>query len=550
MKLKKFVAVGMACLMSLSMVACGSTGSTTGTTSKAAQSTTASSNAAASSVAATAKGVKSANTDPANTKTSDETLRIALASEPSTLWPSGAGKTENEAQIVSSALMDTLVSKDYKTGKVIPNLATKWEWVDGTHCKFTLRDDVTMSDGKKLVANDVVYDVNKIWIGLNASNDTGRYLKGATADDDHTVTIEFNVNAPDLLEMLTWTNFSIVSEADVNAAGGVTQAQKAPNIGSGKYKFKEWKAGQSITLERNDNYWNKDYKGYYKTIVFTFTNDAAARGMAVQSGDADVAYDMPVSQAGTYATNDTVQTVIYDFGQVAHLWYNMTDKHTTSNQKVRQAIDLALDYDALAAGYGKPALGYFTQDSKYYNATDTSAERATNVEKAKSLLKEAGYAGGLEITTVGMQDSAPIYTVMQENLRAVGITLKINTVDTAQFVQDAFGGNYDIIMVGEYTAARYPTLFCFLDQKTIASGFVIGGPKKTTPEISSAIAAIIQERDETKAKQEIGALEKTLKASTIVTNLYPEMKASILNKDLKGFTTRERGFIDPTNFYK
>ena len=67
--------------------------------------------------------VKGANEDPANTQQSDETLRIALASEPSTLWPAGSGKTENEAQIISGCLMDTLVSIDRTTGEVLGSSA-------------------------------------------------------------------------------------------------------------------------------------------------------------------------------------------------------------------------------------------------------------------------------------------------------------------------------------------------------------------------------------------------------------------------------------------
>jgi MarR-like DNA-binding transcriptional regulator SgrR of sgrS sRNA len=60
-----------------------------------------------------------------------------------------------EIVIISAALQDTLVKVDRATGEqLLPNLATDWEWVDGTHCRFTLRDDVTMSDGTPLVAED------------------------------------------------------------------------------------------------------------------------------------------------------------------------------------------------------------------------------------------------------------------------------------------------------------------------------------------------------------------------------------------------------------
>lgn len=497
--------------------------------------------------------VKGANEDPANTQQSDETLRIALASEPSTLWPAGSGKTENEAQIISGCLMDTLVSIDRTTGEVLPNLATEWEWIDETHCRFTLRDDVIMSDGTPLVAEDVAYDVNEIWIGVNSSNDTGRFLAGAVAEDEHTVTIEFSVVAPEIVNMLSWTNFGIVSQEEIEAAGGIEEASRTPNIGSGKYKFVEWNSGQSITITRNDEYWNPDYTGYFKDITFTFTNDAAAREMAVESGDVDIAYDMPVVQAATFAESENVQTIAYSFGQVAYLWYNMTEGHVTSDARVRKAIDLALDFDSIAqvgtGGFGEAASGYFTEDSPYYNETYTAEERAVDVESAKALLAEAGYEDGLELTAVGMQDTSPIYTVIQENLRAIGVDLTINIVDTAQFVSDAGGGNYDLIMVGECTDARYPTLFCFLDQETIDT-FIIGGPKTTTPEIDAAITEIIANSDTEEAKTQVAELEQVLKEESIVSYLYTEMKSAVIANGLSGYTTRERGYIDPTTFYK
>ena len=85
---------------------------------------------------------------------------------------------------------------------------------------------------------------------------------------------------------------------------------------------------------------------------------------------------------------------------------------------------------------------------------------------------------------------------------------------------------------------------CFMQQATIDSGFVIGGPKVTTPEIDAAITQLIEETDTAKAKEEAGALEKTMKEQCMVSNLYPEMKASILAKNLKGYTTRERLVYD------
>ncbi len=267
MKAKKVMAMAMASAMILSLTACGG-GNSSDDAAKGGETQ--------SEEKATVNVVEP-NKDAANTEKTDETLTVGLASEPSSLYGASVGKTENEEQIIGNAMLDSLVKFNYSTNEIEPSLATEWEWVDDTHLKFKLRDDVTMSDGTPLVADDVVYTCNKIWIEKNQTNDTGKYLVGATAEDEHTVVIEFNTVAPDFLKMMSWTNFGIVSEDEVNAAGGLEQISTNPLAGSGPYKFKEWKNGQSVTLERNENYWDKDYAGYYKEIVFTFTSDAAAR---------------------------------------------------------------------------------------------------------------------------------------------------------------------------------------------------------------------------------------------------------------------------------
>lgn len=495
--------------------------------------------------------VSGANEDPVNTEKTEETLHIAMASEPSALWPAAAGKVEAEAEMISAALMDTLVKVDSTSGEVEPNLATEWNWVDSTHCQFTLRDDVTMSDGTPLTAEDVVYDVNDIWIANNAANDTGMYLAGAVADDEHTVTIEFNTEAPDMLAMLSWENFGIVSEAEIEAAGGLEAASRNPVVGCGKYKLVEWVNGQSITITRNEDYWNPDYAGYYKNIVFTFTNDAAARAMAVQSGDVDVAYDIPVLQAAGYAESDDVKTVLYE-NEVNSLWYNMTDGHATADLNVRQAIDLALDFDAIAqaatAGYGKAAQGYFLENSPYYTETYTAEERAVDVEKAKSLLEEAGYGDGLDLTAIALATQSTEFTVIQECLRAVGINLTVNTLDSAGYVEDGASGNYDMIIICDYTESRFPTAFCFLNRETIES-FVIGGTKTTTDEIDAKIDEYIKAEDTDTAKAAAQEIEQLMKADTMASYLYVSKVSSVINKDLKGYSLNSHKWMDVTSFY-
>ena len=552
MNVKKLVSLLLVLVMVLALAACGG-GSTSTSTPAGDSGSSSGSSDSGNSGSSAPSGTKGANEDAANTAVAEETLVVGLASEPSTLWGAPDGKVENESQIINSALMDRLVNMDRKTGDVIPMLASSWEWIDTTHCKFTLRDDVTMSDGTPLVADDVVYSVG-IWREYSGNNDTGMYIDGAEKNDDHTVTLAFNTVAPDLLAMLSWSNFGITSEDEVNAAGGLEKVGRNPVIGSGKYKFVEWVSGQSITLERNDNYWDKDWKGYFKTIKFTFTNDGAAREMAVESGDADIANDLPVAQAATYVSKDNIQTIVYPFGQVMHLWYNMGEKAgATKDIRVRRAIEKALNLDAMAAvgsaGFGEVALGYFPTDSKYYNAVYTPEELAVDLEGAKALLEEAGYGDGLELKILGTQEAVPLYTVIKENLRQIGITVNIDTPDVPQFVMAANAGDYDLIQVGDNCDVRYPSVMMSLRWANINT-FTIGGTKYTTEELENSIYAAIEEPDEAKAKEMFRGVEEYIKENCMLTNICPELHAAVIAKDLKGFTTIERGYIDVTNFYR
>ena len=494
-----------------------------------------------------------ANEDPANTEKTDETITIALASEPTTLAPSLSGTAANEAQIVSSTLMDTLVRQDKVTNEITPGLATAWEWVDDTHCKFTLRDDAKCYNGDTLTAEDVAWCINDVWVALNATNDTGMFVAGAVADDEHTVTIEFNLASPALLGMLSWTNFHVFSQADVEAAGGMEQATKTPFIGTGRYRFVEWKTTEYIKVERNEDYWDPDYAGYFKEIVFKFIGEPASREANVESGDVDVAADMPVIQASAFAESDAVKTVLYNYGQNGHLWYNMTEGHPTADINVRKAIDLALDFDNIAivgtAGTAQAATGYIDFGSYYHNDTYTPEERAVDIDKAKELLAEAGYEDGLTLNTTYLAETETVHAVIKECLRQIGIDLVLNPTDVPTFVQTANSGDYDIMIIGEWMTDRIPSAFPFIRWDNI-HGFHMGGPQTTTDELDGLVHQFIEEKDDETALGILQQIEQIMKDDCMVSNLYPEVKGAILNPDLKGFTTLERGYVCPYNFYK
>lgn len=555
MKLKKITAALLAGAMVVSMAACG------GAAPAAAPAPTGDAPAAEAPVegeaAAPAEGEAAGpaallpNLDAAGTTKSDETLVVALTSEPSYLWhPAMEGQMgTNEEQVISLAITDRLVKIDPATNEVLPMLATDWEWVDDTHLKFTIRDGVKTVSGATITADDVKYCVD-LWAKNCATNDTGKFITGAEVDGN-TVTIEYNVVCPDILRMMAWTNFGIVAEADVEANGGLEACNTAPVFGSGRYKFVEWKNGESITIERNEEYWDTDVNCYYKTIKFIFTGDPAARAMAVESGDAGIAVDMPTLQSATYVSNPAIKTYIWSYGQETHLWYNMGENAgPTKDLAVRQAIDAAIDFNALAqvatAGMSGAAMSYVSGAAAYSGPYDTVETKAADPELAKQLLADAGYTDEIELNAVCLGEAADTFTTIQAMLAPIGIKLNINNTDVPTFVQATlFDKDYDLVIVGDFLTLRLPTYPQFFD-----GGMVIGGPNTTLPELTDAAKAIMAETDESKLPDEVAALDELIAKDRVCSNLYDEMKACVTGVDVKGLITVERGYADVASLYK
>ena len=163
MKGKKFVAMFLAAAMACTVMGCSSGGGTDSSDSAPAAKTDTDTDKAETEKTEGNGQFIEANVDAPNTEVTDETIRIVLASEPSTLWGAPAGKIENESVYIADAIMDRLVAVD-ENGEVIPALATEWEWVDDTHCRFKLRDDVVYTNGQTMTADDVVYTVGGMFV--------------------------------------------------------------------------------------------------------------------------------------------------------------------------------------------------------------------------------------------------------------------------------------------------------------------------------------------------------------------------------------------------
>lgn len=380
---------------------------------------------------------------------SDETLTIAINAEPATLM-FGKGMANVPTEIAWCMYDPLFVWKD--DGSVVPYLAESFEWIDDTHFRIKLREDVYFQNGDKLTAEDLLAS-NLLQRDLAATGTNIFNYDEFRVEDEYTLVYATKgvwVQAPERLAQSANT----YSKKAIEHHNGADNSSLVPlmPLGTGKYQFKEWVQGQYIMLERNDNYWNQEALPYYKYIKFVFINDNAARALAVEAGDVDIAANLPTTVAAAYEGHDKVTNHYLDTKQIGVIVWNCNNPENPDsplkNKKVREAITLLIDkaaFNALsAAGKGKYGETVISPYSIVYDPPAPGWEHKVDVERAKQLLAEAGYPNGFTLDYIAPPQYVAQGEVLQECLRKGGIELNVNQYEAPVFVSLRREGKYDI----------------------------------------------------------------------------------------------------------
>lgn len=428
--MKKAIASILAASMALSLAACGGSGS-----SSAAAST-------ADSTASTAEAVD-LNQEAVEGISDDAVLRVAIDGEPDSLF---AAYQQNKADNrVNSSMFNYLVEWDDEAKEAKPSVATEWEWIDDTHIRFTLRDDVKFTNGETLVAEDVAESLAyscQYHATYTQMFDPDNFV----VEDDTHVVLALSRPYGNLLDILGCDYYTIFDwsawEADNESMGADDALAKwiRDPVGSGPYKLVEWIDGDHLTLERNEDYWDKDNMPYYKQIVYSFIADMPARASALEAGTVDVAYNLASSQIDELKSASIGLTVNpYNQNVVMPLTFNMHKCPALADENVRKAIMYCIDKAALADAYGN---GYeisgksslVAENSAYYAEVETFSQDLDVAKEAiDAAIAENGWtADDLTFTTwsVSGSDTSQV-ELLQYYLSTIGITLNIESADFA-----------------------------------------------------------------------------------------------------------------------
>jgi len=342
-------------------------------------------------------------------------------------------------------VFEGLVKPD-ENGNLIPAVASGYTIAPtGDTFTFTLRDGVKFHNGKTVTAEDVVYSINRV-----AGKDSEKPLiaqfsavASVEAADDHTVVIR---TAEPYLEFLSYLTAAIIP-ANSDPADGL--------VGTGPFRFVSRKAQENIVLERFADYWGTP--AHLDKVTFKIIENANVLVTSLKSGAIDLCAHLTSTQAKELGKDFTVAEGSMNLVQAMYL---NNAFGPLQDVRVRQALCWAVDrqkiLDFVNDGMGSvlgssmyPAFG------KYYN--DLSAFYTQDVEKAKALLKDAGYENGFDLVItapVNYQIHVDTAQVIAEQLKAIGVRCTIQTVEWSAWLETVYKNrDYQATVVGFDTSA-------------------------------------------------------------------------------------------------
>ncbi len=426
MKIKSIVFLFLVFIASFTFVACGSKKSETAATTTSAAATT---------TATADKGFK-------------DTVIIAQGADVTSFDPH-VGK-ETPAVAVTSNIFDTLVDVDPVSGEVIPQIAESWEQLDDLTYRFKIRKGLKFHNGEDLTADDVKFSIER-GIASAAISYLLNFIDTVTVEDEYTVTIKTLAPYAPTLRNLAVPYAAIVPKDYVEANPDIL---KTKPVGTGPYKFVSWSQNDSIKLEAFDDY----YAGAPKTknITVKIIPEAAQRTIALETGEIDIAYDLTTSDAKRVDNENGLTLLQIPSLSCYYLTFNMR-KAPFDNKLVRQAISYAIDrqllIDTVNGGSGEAATALVAPAVfGFYNP----GELEYNPEKAKELLKEAGYPNGFTCTlwVNSNQSRVEMCQAIQAMLMDVGITCKVEVLEFGAYISRTTTGEHDMAFFGWVTSTK------------------------------------------------------------------------------------------------
>ena len=393
---------------------------------------------------------------PATAQTRGGTLTVMLVNEPPMLV--SAFNTALPLGTVATKVMEGLLTYDTAmTPKA--GLATQWSISpDGLTYTFKLRPNVMWHDGKPFTSADVAFSAMKVWKELHPR---GRAIYANLTEvqtpDPLTAVFKLSKPSPVLISALHAYESQVLPRHLYEGTDIVNNPANAAPVGTGPFRFKEWKRGQYIMLEKNPDYWDSG-KPYLDRVVFRIITDAGARSAALESGAVDIGFFSPISlaDADRLKKSRAVEVVTKGYEYATPMFFMELNlrKKPLDDVRVRRALAHAIDrqfiIDNIFLGYAEPVTGPIQKASRFYSA-DTR-QYPFNPAMANKMLDDAGYkkdANGVRFTITHDpvpqgDEHAQTADYIKQAFAAIGVNVDVRRQDLASQIKRVSSWEYDM----------------------------------------------------------------------------------------------------------
>lgn len=345
-------------------------------------------------------------------------------------------------------IFEGLVKAD-TDGVMQPAVCSKYEVADDAlSITFTLRENVYFHNGDVVTADDVIYSIERAAGRLDGETDIKVVsafsiisgISKQTADDGST----------EIIVSLSEPNTELIYYFDSAIIPADYDKQETSPVGTGPFKFKSYTPMEKLCLVKNEEYYGEQAKVSEVTFkIFGSTDDAF---MELMAGNVDIFPYLSFDQAQTLEGEFDIQVGMQSLAEGLYL---NNEYGPLSDVRVRQALSYAVDFeelDKLLTGGQSEVLktAMFPTFKEFYNK-DTASSYAYNIEKAKELLKEAGYEDGFELE-ITIPNNYELHVIIGEVLVSqyaeIGVECEIKLVDWSTWLSDVYQGrNYQATVI-------------------------------------------------------------------------------------------------------
>lgn len=435
------------------------------------------------------------------------------------------------AMMLDSVLHRGLLGYD-ANGEVVTALAEKYDQPDPTTYKFTLHKGLTFHDGTPLTSAEVKTSFEALANPASAAKivSVAQGIQSIETPDAETVIIKLKSPNAAFLSYIADTTAAVLPSSAFTAGGESW-------VGAGPFKLASHNKGVSFVVEKFDGYYNAESVKLNK-IDFPIYTDGQARTNALLAGDVDLIDFVPWEEFDRVKSDPGI-TLDAQSGPFMYLNFNVT-KGPFADAKVREAVALAVNREnvvsAALSGNGTPIQGVpVPETSPFYNESLANGWEQ-NIDKAKSLLAEAGYPDGFTARMLSTSQYAfhkDTALSVQSDLAAVGIQLDLDLPDWATRVSKGNAGDYDIAVSGSAGVVNDPSFL---------SKFVQGPAEHTRSfgydnnNINTLLAQGLAETDEAKRKAIYDELSQTILTDAPFVSLAGRAQAFAYQKSVTGFS--------------